>query len=82
VKQELHNTITKAKSRSAEADGGCRLRLSGCVLPGTEAKSCAFFANPIKLNLHARTGFFVDLKNWPPMPATAVFGENSELRWT
>jgi len=41
-----------------------------------------FSPNPSNCNLQARTGFFVDLKNWPPMPATAVFGENSELRWT
>ena len=32
----------------AEADGYCRLRLNGCVLPGTEAVPSAFSPNPSK----------------------------------
>ena len=33
----------------AQADEYCRLRLSGCIHPGTEAAPSELFANPIKL---------------------------------
>ena len=33
----------------AQADEYCRLRLSGCINPGTEAAASELFANPIKL---------------------------------
>jgi hypothetical protein len=44
----------------ASADGCCRLRLSGYVLPGTAAVSGTFFANPINLQPAAAHVVFAD----------------------
>ena len=60
VKLEIHEAITKAKSRVADAAGCRRLRLSDHAFPDTEAVSSAFSANPIKLHPQVRTGTFVD----------------------
>ena len=51
----------------ASADGGCCLRLSDCVFPGTEAAANAFFANPIKLQPAAAHLIFVDPKKKRPV---------------
>jgi hypothetical protein len=57
VKQELHHAITKAKSRSAQADGYFRLRLNGCIFSALKPHPVPFSPTPSNYNLQLRTRF-------------------------